>query len=181
MTAIVAGTVVGIAVTIASLLLSGDDASKLLSGWPPIVEAIGAPEKVAVATETDPPRRVVDQTLERLWVYAVQHPDNPYIQELYLKALRVAEYYAAEADDGVRASLLAQRFGRHAGEVERYRGAALERTRMLLQLLERSCLDAEEHTGELRRVAERHPESEAIAEALVQGFEIAHDQCGLSY
>ncbi len=77
-------------------------------------EVIRTYKPIESMTATEPSRDVVDETLARLRGYANEHPENPYIQELYLKGLRVARYYAVDVNDMVRAATLDAVFASHA-------------------------------------------------------------------
>ena len=88
-------------------------------------EVVAAYKTIESITAASPPVSTVDQSLAHLESYAAAHPDNPYIQELYLKGLRVAAYYA----DMTRAATLRDRFEQHAALHPEYEGVLKERQR----------------------------------------------------
>jgi hypothetical protein len=154
MTAIVAGTVVTVAVTLASLWLSADEASA-----PPAETAeterhafvdprgpergpdalewdvVRAYKPIESMTAAEPGDAIVDRALAELRAYANEHTDDPYVQELYLKGLRVAMYHAAEAGVVIRAAALEARFHEHAARFGDYEGVLLESMRLAQQKL----------------------------------------------
>ena len=199
MTAIVAGTVVSVVVTIASLIISDEETLA-----PPSASSDGArveaftdprgPERGPTALEwevirtykaiesmtaTEPSRQVVDETLTRLRAHANDHPENPYIQELYLKGLRVAHYYSADVDDAARSATLEARFVEHAVRFMEYEGTALESMRLTIQRLQQSCDDVALRAADLVELAERFPNREEIRSTLRYGLDAAAE-CGWS-
>ncbi len=117
-------------------------------------------------TATEPSRDVVDQTLDQLMSHAAQYPENPYIQELYLKGLRVANYYAVAAEDEVRAFELEVRFVDHAARFMDYEGTVLESMRLQVQRHEQRCYRGSTYDAELLVAVERFVGSEAVEELL---------------
>lgn len=206
MTAIVAGAVVSVAVTIGSMILSGGDESRDFvfeverGGWvafeeveiSPDVriadvapvgmeavewEAIGTYKTIEAMTATYPTHEMVDQTLDALGALALDNPSNGFVQGLYLKALRVSEYYAMEGGDERRALWLQGRFDLFAPLVMRYERAGLESIHFITQRLERSCAGADEEMDRLVAVMNRFPDSGDVAALFVQGLEKAWS-CG---
>lgn len=175
-TAIVAGAVVGIAVTLMSLWAAGDES--LDRSWtdprapergPTELEwsAISTFKPIESMTVTEPGEPAVDAALDELRRVAEANPQNPFIQELYLKGLRVASYHSA---DGARRVDLADRFEAHASRAIPHELVTLEEMRMILQVLERSCPGAEGELPRLRALSLRHP-SEQTAELWIAGAE----------
>ena len=199
MTAIVAGTVVSVVVTIASLIMT-DEGS--LSPTPASLDGARSeaftdprgPERGPTALEwevirtykaiesmtaNEPSQQVVDETLTRLRAYANDHPENPYIQELYLKGLRVAQYYSALANEEVRSATLEARFVEHAVRFMEYEGTALESMRLTIQRLEQSCDAVAVRAADLVELAQRFPDGEEIDSTLRYGLDAAA-QCDWS-
>ena len=102
-------------------------------------DVIRAFKPIESMTADEPGNETVDLALTELVGYADDHPDNPYIQELYLKGLRIAHYYARDAGDEVRAALLGARFERHAAAAPEYEGVLLEAMAMRVQEVRQSC------------------------------------------
>jgi len=201
MTAIVAGAVVSVVVTIGSMILSGDDESldftydvEELSAveWIALEEtvvlseigeelgpnplewaAIGTYKTIETMTASDPAAEDVDRALDQLGAYALDNPLNPFVQGLYLKALRVSEYHAMEAGDERRALWLQGRFDLFAPLVMRFDTVGLESIRFSIQRLERSCDGAEEEMARLVAVMNRFPDSADVAAMFVEGLETA--------
>jgi len=188
MTAIVAGAVVGVVATAASLSLNADVSHAPVAD--PGMEAEAVTESTGVRawtdprgpergpdelewevirtykriesmTATEPSRDEVDATLQVLRAYANRHSENPYIQELYLKGLRVAEYYAADLSDETRQAVLQARFRDHAARFPEYESVGLESMQMIAQRLGRGCEGIADAREELRRLAERFPSERA--------------------
>jgi hypothetical protein len=202
MTAIVAGAVVSVAVTIGSMILSGDDESRDFiyeverNAWvqfeevevsPDVLvvdvaalamgeiewEAIGTYKTIEAMTATYPTNELVDRTLDALGSLALDNPDSGFVQGLYLKALRVSEYYAMEGGDERRALWLQGRFDLFAPLVMRYETTGLESIRFISQRLERSCEGSEEERDRLVAVMNHFPDSGDVAALFVQGLEKA--------
>ena len=193
MTAIVAGTVVSVVVTIASLIMSDEESLSptAASSDGARIEAFTDPrgpergptalewevirtyKAIESMTATEPSRQVVDETLTHLRAYANDHPENPYVQELYLKGLRVARYYSAVADDEVRSAALEARFVEHAVRFREYEGTALESMRLTIQRLEQSCDAVAVRSADLVELAQRFPDHEEIASTLRYGLDAA--------
>lgn len=76
-------------------------------------QVIATYQTIQAMTADQPPLRTVDAALDALERHALQHPENVYIQELYLKGLRVAAYYAADSGFSGRVRRLRDRFDRH--------------------------------------------------------------------
>lgn len=196
MTAIVAGAVVSVAVTIGSVLLGGDEESVVEATdtgirveimidespepwtdprgpergpsdleW----EVVATYKVIEAMTETDPPSDVVDETLRALRRYAYSYPDNPFIHELFLKGIRVSQYYAYEGGDFDRASALAVSFGREAAESLRHDSSVLESIRMTVQLLDQECHELALRESRLVELAELIPDVEEVESLLEAG------------
>ena len=116
-------------------------------------EAIGAFEPIESMTAREPGDEIVDRALAELSRYADDYRQNPNIQRLYLRALRVAEYHAMDAGDEVRAAALEARFGRHAAQALRYDGVVLEEMAMHVQKIGDSCVGVGEREAALRELA----------------------------
>jgi len=129
-------------------------------------------------TAAEPSQEVVDRTLSELRTFANDHPDNPYIQELYLKGLRVAAYYAEEGGLEARTAALQARFLDHAARFMDYEMVVLESIRLRIQRLEQSCDNHAFEAAALRVLALRFPESEEIANALTSGLATESERCG---
>lgn len=97
-------------------------------------QVIASYKRIESMTATDPSIEVVDQTLNELREFANDHPDNPYIQGLYLKGLRVARYYAVEGAHDDRALQLATRFTEHAARFAEYAEVQSEQSLLADQL-----------------------------------------------
>lgn len=183
MTAIVAGAVVSVAVTIGSMILSGGDESRDFMYATPVGmeavewEAIGTYKTIEAMTATYPTHEMVDQTLDALGTLALDNPSNGFVQGLYLKALRVSEYYAMEGGDERRALWLQGRFDLFAASVMRYERAGLESIHFITQRLERSCAGSDDEMDRLVAVMNRFPDSGDVAALFVQGLEKARS-CG---
>ncbi len=129
-------------------------------------------------TASEPSREVVDRTLSELRDFANHHPENPYIQELYLKGLRVAAYYSEESGLEARTEALQARFLEHAAQFMSYEMVVLESIRLRIQRLGQSCDDHAFEAAAIRVLALRFPESEEIATALSSGLETESERCG---
>ncbi len=195
MTAIVAGAVVSVAVTIGSMILSGEDESvgfrygpeelvriervavAPLTSMPGLssveLAAIGTYKTIEGMTATYPAHEVVDQALDELGAYALDNPLDPFVQGLYLKALRVSEYHATEGGDERRALWLQGRFDLFAPMVMRYDTVGIESIRFVIQRLERGCDGVDEETDRLVAIMNRFPDSADVAAMFVEGLEIA--------
>jgi len=195
MTAIVAGAVVSVAVTIGSMILSGEDESvdfryeldgesvTVVSEVAPLTPmlglsslelgAIGTYKTIEGMTATYPSHEVVDQALDELGAYALDNPLDPFLQGLYLKALRVSEYHAVEGGDERRARWLQGRFDLFAPLVMRYDTVGLESIRFVVQRLERGCDGVEEEKDRLVAIMNRFPDSADVAAMFVEGLETA--------
>ena len=129
-------------------------------------------------TASEPSQEVVDRTLSELRDFANHNPENPYIQELYLKGLRVAAYYSEESGLEARTEALQARFLEHAAEFMAYEMVVLESIRMRIQRLGQSCANHAFEAAAIRVLALRFPESEEIATALSSGVETESERCG---
>jgi hypothetical protein len=205
MTAIVAGTVVSVVVTIASMWMSGEEKLSPTSvsidatevsidvtesevfldprgperGPSPLEwDVIRTYKAIESMTATAPSMEIVDETLDQLRTYANDHPENPYLQELYLKGLRVAGYYAVAEDDDVRAAVLEARFTEHAARFMGYDAVVLEYGRLIVQRLDQSCDETVAHMRELRVLADRFRGGEEIEGIIRYGLAAAADRCG---
>ena len=135
-------------------------------------EVISTYKTIESMTSTEPGDEAVDRALVELWSYAKGHPGNPFIQEMQLKGLRVAQYWAFQDGDLVRASLLRSRFENQATEAMVHDLTVREAMRMLAQGIEQTCDDAAENVQELRRLSLLFP-NERAAELLRTGVESA--------
>ena len=180
-TAIIAGAVVSVAVTVFSLIGIGDELTDrtvdddypeflddrrgegLPHGMGPLGEmrgptdveweAIRTYKVIETMTATDPSDGVVDEALVRLWSHARRHPENGYIQQLFLKGVRVAQYYAFERGDFDRADQLLGTFEAHLLRSAQYESTVLESMRMIVQRLGQSCEDWTDREAELHALA----------------------------
>lgn len=210
-TAIVAGTVVGIAATVVSLWLSAEEAAP---PEPPIEaeevstlhdqlevtivvgpnvstgeawtdprgpergpnelewEVISTYKTIESMTSTEPGDDAVDRALVELGSFAKEHPESPFVQELHLKGLRVASYWAFDGGDLLRAAQLHGRFEVAAERAVQHDLTVRESMRMLAQRIGQRCDGAEANVRELRRLATLFPNEHTEA-VLTAGVEAA--------
>ncbi len=132
-------------------------------------------------TADAPSLSVVDESLSRLRGYAEANPRNPYIQELYLKGLRVAAYWAEDAGLSERANALRETFDAYSVDFLDYDGVVLEAMRFSVQRLERGCLDRDFELTELDALTWRVEPTPEILEARSYGRRVAADaDCAVS-
>jgi len=182
-TAIIAGAVVSVAVTLFSLMGIGDELTDrgvdddypefledrggdgLPHGMGPLGEMRGPTDVewevirtykvIETMTATEPSDRVVDEALVQLWSYARWHSENGYIQQLFLKGVRVAQYYAFDRGDFDRADQLLGAFDAHLLRSSQYESTVLESMRMIVQRLGQSCENWTGREAELNALAAR--------------------------
>lgn len=210
-TAIVAGTVVGIAATVVSLWLSAEESAPpralvetetapALVGEtesavvvvPPVAvdeawtdprgpergpdatewEVISTYKTIESMTSTEPGDEAVDGALAELWTFSKEHPDNPFVQEIHLKGLRVANYWAFQGGDLLRAAHIHGRFEAESARAPEHDLTVRESMRMLAQRIEQSCDGADENVRELTRLGMLFPTVHSDA-ALGAGIESA--------
>jgi hypothetical protein len=160
-TAIIAGAAVSVAVTVLSILMSGEESAPqsieyLVTERGPtalewdVIEAYKSVESMTAAESGD---AAVNEALSQLETFARQHRGNPFIQELHLKGLRIATYWAVDAGAHGRARHLGVRFETEASRAPQSEGVALESMRMIVQRLEQSCDGSNDAQDELQRIA----------------------------
>ena len=193
-TAIIAGAAVSVAVTVASILMSGEESvpqsiqdlvaapemeyvDAASTDWFPMDQwtdprgpergptalewdVIGAYKPIESMTAAESGDPMVEEALVQLETLARQHRENPFIQELHLKGLRITTYWAVAAGDLDRAGRLSNRFETEAPRAPQSEGVALESMRMIVQRLEQSCDGLTDAQDELQRIASRYPGEE---------------------
>lgn len=212
MTAVVAGAVVSVVVTVMSLIMTDEESAPHLLefGFPVPLEA-PAPEPISGSDEgavrpraaeagptgwewmvirayepiesmsaSEPSREVVDRSLARLQRYAIATPDNPFVQELYLKGLRVAQYWAVEGGDERRGRVLAARFESYRTVSVATPETALEAILFDIQRLERRCHAAEPRVDAMTAAGRPFLDDPDVRAALEQGLTIAFERCGVA-
>lgn len=122
-------------------------------------------------TADQPPVADVERTLERLRQYAGENPDNPFVQEIYLKGLRVAAYYADPADPE-RIQSLHGRFVRHAAQWEKFEHVVVETMWYRLDRIQ-AKLGCSPELAEMERLFALVPASEEAANAFQTGLQVA--------
>lgn len=135
-------------------------------------EVISTYKTIESMTSTEPGDEAVDRALVELWSYAKEHPSNPFVQEMQLKGLRVAQYWAFQGGDLLRASLLGSRFENQASESLMHDLTVRESMRMLAQRIGQRCENAADDVEELRRLSLYFP-NEHSAEVLRSGVDAA--------
>ncbi len=168
MTAIIAGAVAGVAATVLSLWLSGDDSFAPRAQWlaeaAPTVGVPAHPGQRYAAGELEAwadPHGVFRARAQPEWravaAHGAPHPDDPFVEELRLRGLRVAQRWAFEQGDLLRAARLDARFDARASALRHQEGAVLEAMRMTEQRLGQRCGDAIARLAELRRLSDLFP------------------------
>jgi hypothetical protein len=205
MTAIVAGAVVSVVVTVMSMIMSDEEPRLRLevtvepAPEAEIVEndvfldprgpergptdyewrAIGAYEPIEAMSAAEPSIEAVDEALRRLEGYAISSPENPYVQELHLKGLRVAQYWAVAGGDTERAARLAARFEAFRTVSEPTRWTALEGIRFDIQRLEQNCHAAVPRVDAMTSAALPFMEDAEVSSTLEYGLALALERCGV--
>ncbi|MEE9208617.1 MAG: hypothetical protein V3U67_09680 [Gemmatimonadota bacterium] len=124
-------------------------------------------------TAADPPVLEVERALERLREYTNEHADNPFIQETYLKGLRVAAYYA-DPDDPTRIQSLHERFVTHAARWEHFEHVVVETMWYRLDRIHAN-LGCSPELAEMERLFALVPENEEAENAFLWGLQVALD------
>jgi hypothetical protein len=131
-------------------------------------------------TAAAPPAVDVERVLQRLRQYTSEHPENPYIHQLYLKGLRVAAYYA-DPGDVARAMGLHERFVTHTARWEHFEHVVVETMWYRLDRIHAKRGSCSPELAEMDRLFALVPENEGARNAYLSGLKTAFDSgCAMS-